>query len=417
MYSQRIVSRNVDKIADSLGIKLIHYDNQNVDEMTQHLVKLVKTYNKEGVPNEWVRQPTAQEWAYITNERLLCKFDFRYWSSRYAYIQIVPPDGGQVRVDRLGNWGFMRSQEALLKRVADDEEAMYDAYDRGESIFGLLYFVHKARQTGFTAVARMMEKQRTCFWPDTRALAASSNDDMVHELYQRDKVMYDNLPWFLKPKIQYDTKDAELAFEGISTSTLYHQGNQKGGMGTGRTISVAHLTECALWDENTAGHYSNTGRILTDLFPAIPKTLNTLYIMESTALGIGGFWYDQVELIRAGKSRFKLFFCPWYAADEKYTQTPPFDWEPSEFVLTVAQTVAQTSEEYLGYKMELTREQMCWYDSVMDEHTNRLFTFFSNYPTTIEESFQNSGDCAFSYELLAELNKGIGKLTGAYDIT
>lgn len=385
--------------------------------MTAHLMSLVKTYDKNGAPAEWVREPSKQEWDYINNERIMCKYDFRYFANRYAKIQIVRPDGSPVGVDRLGKHGFMRTQEALLARIQSEEERMYDAFDHGESVLGLLFFVHKARQTGFTALIRIMEKQRTFFWPDTMALAASENLEMVQELYRRDKVLYSNMPWFIRPSIRYDTKDEQLEFAEINTVTLYHQGNQHGGMGTGKTISVAHLTECALWDRSAASHYVNTRKILDDLYPAIPRSLNTLYVMESTALGIGGFWYDQVELIRNGKSRFKLFFCPWYAADMKYAETPPTGWYPGDYVQHVADVVRDTSFEYLGYTMELTRQQMYWYERTMDEHEGRLFTFFSNYPTTIEESFQNSGDCAFSYELLAELQKGIGPLHGAYDLT
>jgi hypothetical protein len=387
-----------------------------VDDMTNHLVGLAKTYDKTGKVVEWVREPTKQEWDYITNERLIAKYDFRYFANRYCKIRIVRTDGSPVAVDRMGKYGFMRTQEALLARLAKDEEVMYEAYYKGESITGLLYFVHKARQTGFTALVRMMDKQRTFYWPDTMALAASENLEMVQELYRRDKILWDNMPWFMRPVVKYDTKDQQLEFEGISTVTLYHQGNQKGGLGTGKTISVAHLTECALWDRSAANHYDNTRKILDDLYPAIPKSLNTLYIMESTAMGIGGFWYDQVELIRAGKNRFKLFFCPWYAADDKYAETPPSGWEPGEYVRHVRNTVEATSHEYLGYKMSLNDKQMYWYEKEMDNHEGRLFTFFSNYPTTIEESFQNSGDCAFNYELLRDLGKGIGKLYGAYDL-
>jgi len=417
MYSPVVVEENLWEVQRQLGLKLTRYDDSMVDEMTEHLVGLVKSYDKNNKPIEWVRQPTKNEWEYINNERILCKYDFRYFANRYARIQIVRPDGSPVTVDRLGKYGFMRTQEALLKRIEADEEAQYAAFRRKESVSGLLFFVHKARQTGFTALLRMMEKQRTFFWPDTIALAASENLEMVQELYRRDKVLYQNTPWFIRPTIRYDTKDKQLEFEDVNAATLYHQGNELGGMGTGKTISVAHLTECALWDRSAANHYDNTRKILDDLYPAIPKSLNTLYVMESTAMGIGGFWYDQVELIRAGKSRFKLFFCPWYAADIKYAETPPVDWQPDEYVQHVAEVVRETSAEYLGYTMELTRNQMYWYEREMDNHEGRLFTFFSNYPTTIEESFQNSGDCAFSYELLAELQKGIGPLHGAFDIT
>lgn len=417
MYGERVVERNLARLYDTTGIQVTRYDDGMVDDMTAHLKSLVKSYDKDGSPAEFVRQPTKQEWAYINNERILSKYDCRYFANRYASIQIVKSDGSPVAVDRLGKYGFMRTQEALLSRIAQDEEAMYDAFFRGDSVQGLMYFIHKARQTGFTAISRIMEKQRTFFWPDTQSLAASENEEMVQELYRRDKVLWTNMPWFIRPRIKYDAKDKQLEFAGINTATLYHQGNQHGGMGTGKTISVAHLTEVALWDRSAANHYDNTKKILEDLYPAIPKSLNTLYIMESTALGIGGFWYDQVEQIRAGKSRFKLFFCPWYAADAKYTETPPIDWNPDDYTRHVADVVEETSHEYLGYKMTLTRNQMYWYEKEMENHTGRLFTFFSNYPTTIEESFQNSGQCAFDYELLAELHKGIGALHGAYDIT
>lgn len=416
MYNQKVVEQNLERVQDALDIRLTRYDDGTVDDMTQHLVKLVKSYDKFGAVAEWIREPTKQEWDYVTNERLICKYDFRYFANRYCNIRIVSNDGSDVKVDRLGKYGFMRTQEALLRRIEDDEAAMYDAYYKNQSILGLLYFVHKARQTGFTALVRMMSAQRTFFWPDTMALAASENLEMVQELYRRDKVLFDNMPWFMRPVIRYDTKDQQLEYEGINSVTLYHQGNQKGGLGTGKTISVAHLTECALWDRSAANHYDNTKKILEDLYPAIPKALNTLYIMESTAMGIGGFWHDQVELIRAGSSRFKLFFCPWYAADEKYAETPPPGWTPSDYVLSVAQMARETSKEYLGYRVELTPEQMCWYDKTMEEHTGRLFTFFSNYPTTIEESFQNSGQCAFSVEILRDLRKGLGPLHGSYDL-
>ena len=416
MYHPKIVARNLDQIQDTLGIRLTRYDESVVDEMTEHLVKLVKTYDKNGSPKEWVREPTQEEWAYINNERIMCKYDWRYFANRYCKIRIVRSDGSPVAVDRLGKYGLMRTQEVLMARIEKDELAMYDQYDRGQSVLGLLYFIHKSRQTGFTALIRMLEKQRVFFWPDTMALAASENLEMVQELYRRDKVLYDNMPWFVRPVIRYDTKDEQLEFDGINTVTLYHQGNQKGGLGTGKTISVAHLTECALWDRSAANHYDNTRKILDDLYPAIPRSLNTLYAMESTALGIGGFWYDQVELIRSGSSRFKLCFIPWYAADTKYAETAPVGYEPNDFVKHVAETVEATSHEYIGYKMRLTKEQMYWYEQTMSEHSGRLFTFFSNYPTTIEESFQNSGDCAFSYELLAELHKGVGPLHGAYDM-
>ena len=207
----------------------------------QHLQGLVKTWTKEGQPIEWVRQPTKQEWEFINNERLLCRYDFEYWARRYAYIELAAIEGSpQTSVGRIGIMGFMRPQEVFLEKLAQTEEEMYEKISRGQMVDGLRYFINKGRQLHFTAISRLLSNHRTTLWPDTTAIAASVNEDMVGELYRRDKVLYDHLPWFLKPIIEFDVKNQNLSYSPLGSGTLYHQANQHGGMGMGRMIPVAH---------------------------------------------------------------------------------------------------------------------------------------------------------------------------------
>lgn len=415
MYSDKIVERNVAKIYDTLGISLVRYGDGNVDEMTAHLSGLVKEYDKFGVPTEWTRQPTKQEWAYINNERLFSKIDFKYFANRYAYLQIAAIEGVEPRVDRLGTVGFMRPQEVCLDKLARSEERMMDAHSRGQMVNGLRYFINKARQLHFTAISRMLSNHRTLFWPDTLAIGASVNEDMVQELYDRDKLMYSYLPWFLRPQIKFDVKNQQLSFAPLNSGTLYHQANQHGGMGMGRMIQVAHMTECAFWDDMvSAGTLME--KLDFHLFPAIPQSPTTLYILESTSNGLGGWWYDQIKQITDGKSLFELFFCPWYAADRKNRMYPPAEWVPSDFVAKMAETAERTSHAYIGIDVKLDREQLYWYEMTMAQHQGRLGVFLSNYPTTLEEAFQNFQKSAFSIETLSKLRKGVGNLWGTFDV-
>lgn len=400
-----------------MGIKLQRYDDTNLDDITDHLKRLVKSFDKEGRPNEWIRQPTQQELDYINNERIVCKYDPKYFFRRYAYLELAPIEGKPSSgVGRLGTVGLMRPQEVLMDKLAHSEEEMYEQAALGHLVDGLRYFINKGRQLHFTAICRLLSNHRVLFWPDTLALAASVNEDMTGELYRRDKVLFDNLPWFLKPQVEYDTKNAQFSFSPLGSQTLYHQANQHGGMGMGRMVPVAHMTEVAFWDEQVG-----PGTLLTKLDyhlrAAIPQSINTLYLLESTSNGLGGWWYDQIELIRNKKSAFKLFFCPWYAADRKYRRYPPDGWEPDDYTKSVAERAERTSPEYFnGKTIRLDREQLYWYETELQSMSGRLAVFFSNFPTDLEEAFQMFEGAAFSPELLMELRKGLGRLYGPYDL-
>lgn len=417
MYSERIVERNVANVYDSLGVELKRYDDTYVVEMANHLQELVKSYDKDGNVAEMHRPLRDEEKAYITNERLLCKFDFRYFALRYAVIELAAIEGKPATgVGRIGELGFMRPQEVLLSKLASSEERMYAAVDRGEVVDGLRFFINKGRQLHFTAVCRILSSHRTFFWPDTLAIAASVNEDMVGELYRRDKVIFDNLPWFLRPRVEFDVKNQNFSFKPLGSSTLYHQANQHGGMGMGRMVPVAHMTEVAFWDD-MVGDGTTSAKLDFHLRSAVPQAINTLYLMESTSNGMGGWWYDQVKLILDKKSTFELFFCPWYAADKKYRRTPPEGWEPSDDTKAMLAKAKRTSPAYFnGQTIEIDKYQAYWYETEKIAMERRLAIFLSNHPTDHIEAFQNFGNAAFGPELIDELKRGTGMLYGGYDI-
>lgn len=345
---------------------------------------------------------TQEERLFIRNERVLSALDFRYWS-HYATIQ---QDGGGIcNFDR--PW---ESTEILLCFIAKVEEEMHDYIERGEmtprmipnqpkpAVPGILIAINKARQLAATTLGRLITMHRITLQPQRRSLAASVDEDKIQEMYDRDKLIYDNLPFFIKPELLYDEKRAHIHLNGLNSRVLYQVGSQKSGVGTGRQIDIHHLTELSTW--------TNPESLEVDFFPTIPRSITTFGLEESTPYGRGNWWHEWTEKVRRGYSeRWRYIFIPWYAEPSKYRAQPPVDWKPSEVALLHAQKVYDTSPEFVGHHVMLPRENLYWWETTRDEYQrgDKLNFFLTSYAATPEESFQHAGVSAFPADFLETL--------------
>jgi hypothetical protein len=382
MFSAKTVERDTRRLHDSIGLTLTRYDISTVNNRVEDLNKLV---NDDG---SFKRTFTPDERAFIRNEQSLCAIDFRYWLERYAHLLL----------DQGGLGAFSdpwESQLILLRLIAALEDEMVDAASRGEPVDGILIFLHKARQLGATALARAICVHAMLSKKHTRVMAASVDDDKVLELYDRDKLILDNLPFYLRPSVGFDEKAQHIFLDRLGSRVIYQLGTQKSGLGQGRQFDVSHLTECASWPY--------PGIIEHDWMPTIPQSLRAFALLESTAQGRGNWWHMQIKKLEQHRlRRWHLVFIPWYAEERKYRATPPVDWKPSEEAMAHAQRVYETSARYVGRQVMLSREKLYWWQSTRDDYytSNNLSVFYTNYCATIEESFQHREKGLFSYECL-----------------
>jgi len=382
MYSTRLIERSQSKVEAATKLTLRRYDIPEVMQRKADLQRLVKE------DGQLARDLNAEERAFIRNEQLLSMIDFRYWLTRYAHLLV---DQGGLETFS-SPW---ESQEILLRFIARLEDEMVDMASRGESVDGILIFLHKARQLGATALGRAISVHAMTAREHTRAMAASIDDDKVLELYDRDKLIIDNLPFYLRPSIGFDEKAQHIFFDKLGSRVIYQLGTQKSGLGQGRQFDVTHLTECASWPY--------PGIIEHDWMPTIPQSLRAFALLESTAQGRGNWWHQQIKKLSDHRlRRWHLVFIPWYAELKKYRATPPTDWKPSDEAMLHAQRVHETSRKYVGRDVMLTKEQLYWWQSTRDEYylSNNLAVFYTNYCATIEESFQFRVKSAFGFETL-----------------
>ena len=385
MYHPRVIERNIERYEQLKQTKLRRYTVAESKEVTEFLT--AKLDNDGRAKKPW----KAYETDFMRNEVALSTLDFRYWAERYATI---PRDG--VEGGGTGTIRFWDSQEIALRLIEKIQADQLDAADRGEPVDGVLIAFHKARQLGATELSRLLTMHRMTLYRDHRCMAASIDEDKIQELYDRDKLIFDNLPFFLRPGVGFDVKAEHLYFDKLNSRILYQQSRQQSGVGQGRQFELAHLTECSSWENASI-------MIEMQFFPTLPQSPHTLAILESTANGRGNWWHEFTERVRLKKAiQWHYLFIPWYAESKKYRRKPPENWEPSELSMLHAQKVFETSPEFVGKQVLLSKEQLYWYETTRSQYAEAgtLNIFLTNWCATPEESFQHSNVSAFPPEFL-----------------
>ena len=99
----------------------------------------------------------------------------------------------------------------------------------------------------------------------------------------------------------------ELIFSKLDSGYKVGTAGNK-SVGRGTTIQYFHGSEVAYWP-NASEHAKG-------ILQAVPDEQETEIILESTANGVGNYFYQQWRQAEAGMSPFQAIFVPWYWQDE-----------------------------------------------------------------------------------------------------
>jgi len=399
MYSSTISARKIEHIESSKGIKFHRYTPTQSLDLAAYISERHAQGQVLDSNNNYIRKADAE---FVWNERYLCQLDFRYFT-RYCQIIRDGSVGGGI-----GSLDLWESQEILLNLLARTEESNVETHERycfkdvaSCLCDGICIVDNKGgRQLGHTAVSRALTWHRVMLYPHTRAAAVSVDDDKLHKMVEADELIYNNLPFFLKPEIVYREKEQHFNFN-IGSSLIYQTSEQKSGsgatvgIGTGGQFDISHLTEVS--------SYRYAHMLELDFFPTLPRNPYTLCIMETTPLGRGNWWHEFSEKVRNHKiPRWRYLYIPFYAEPKKYRAHAPENWQPDETTKVMASNVYETSEEFTGKKVTLSREQMYWWEQQYRGalEGGRLNLFLSNYSITPQQSFQHTTVSAVSVDVL-----------------
>ena len=260
-----------------------------------------------------------------------------------------------------------------FQRILDDSVSPSD----------LWHLILKPRQVGISTYEdlRLLEKCLTVH--GTRAAIISHEIDATTRLLRKVHLALADL---VQRKVKINGKVVktkysskyEISFPDMN-SWLYIGTAGKRAFSRGDSLTDVHASEIAFW--------ANAGALMTGLVGALVSTAEVW--IESTANGMGGYFYDMVKKCEGGDGPAKLHFFPWQNFPE-YSQTPPGD------------VVWSASEIDLARRFKLTPGQLWWRRCKMAKYET-ADEFYQEFPMTIDEAFIVSGSCFFEKESLREM--------------
>lgn len=384
MYSEKRVQEAQAALERKLGFSLVRNSFSVCEEMSY---RLRTAYDEAGTQ---IRQLSAEEEEFVSNEILLSKIDYRYWVERYCSISSAS--------GRLEPMKLLPSQVKLLKKIGELEEASYPL-----PVGKVAVIVPKARRVGATAFGQSALAHGYLLRPQCFALTASDIPENTLKLYQIQLRIYDNLPVWMKPVLDGKVKADHLHIPSLDSDLTFGTGNQKNPMGQGIRLDFIHATETSTWEPGTVSMLDD------DVLPAFlsSQVRTSLTMIESTGKGGEGNWfYEQCQQAKDRKGYFRVIFLSWY--DRPDLHTMPSDG--IEIPLVVQQLGDRISREH---GVQVTKDQLAWY-AITKEHfesKGKLDDFLSEYPTTLDECFRHGLKSVFPYELREELRNGAKNAT------
>lgn len=339
--------------------------------------------------------------------KLRAKHDFCFCA--YAYYQIKNKEGGKNI-----HFKVTYPQRYLLGVL----EAMRLA---GEPIRIILL---KARQWGGSTLVQLYIAWIQLFWKEGWYSVIVAQDASTS---RKIKAMYSKMLEVLPPWLIGCPDDAELAFTPYEGSQLdsiitYGKGTNittardtvitigtynNPTSGRGGDMSCVHYSEVGLWEDTD-------GKTPEDIIRSISSSLLlapfTIEVIESTANGMGNFYYRAYQAAKKGESNRKAVFVPWYYI-ERYTK--PVD-NPEVFAQWLIENKDNPnppegcldSGQYYWHLWEIgaTFEAINWYINKRKDYMEHG-DMAAEFPSDDIEAFKHSGNMVFNVSHVDRLAK------------
>ncbi len=231
--------------------------------------------------------------------------------------------------------------------------------------------VLKARQQGVSTYVQARHYWRVAFGKGLQAFILAHETGASEALFAITRRMHALSPEPMRPRIGRDNP-RELSFPGVGGG---HGAGTAGADAVGRskTIQLLHGSEAAFW-KNAAEHFAG-------VVQAVPDLEGTEIIIESTANGPGGEFFERWRRAEAGIGDYLAFFAPWFWTAEYRRPVPP-GFAPD----------AEEAEHAALHGLDMA--QIAWRRAKMAELKDPML-FMQEYPATAAEAFQASGHDGF----------------------
>ncbi len=263
----------------------------------------------------------------------------------------------------------------------------------------------KCRQWGGSTFVESWFYHKISYRKGKRAVIMTEADLSRDNLFNMVKTFHENAPKQVKPQTRASNEKALIfdtpkgsPVQGLRSRYDVKTCESKGGLGI--TTHYIHLSEYAFFKDNALNTVAGLLESVPSEYPAI---LGTQIIMESTANGVGGIFYNtwkDSEKQEAEKKDpdYLRIFIPWFYHSKYSTSLTPA--QRQEIKDTIDDDEIWLLKQELPSGALVSYEQLAWRRwkiSTMSApmgYTKEEF-FRQWYPATSEEAFIYSGKTVF----------------------
>jgi len=235
--------------------------------------------------SDYVKRP-GQEYNYTVEEArelLKCSEDFYYF---LKYVHIIHPDDGRIPFEpyqyQLDIFDLILNNRFLVAMVS--------------------------RQSGKSTLVAVYLVWYSIFNKDKNVGVVSNKEESAIDIVDRCKLIYEELPEFLKPGItEYNKKT--IVFE--NGTTIKGAATSKNSF-RGRTMNIIFADELAFVEPAwlaDAFWMSN--------YPTISKSRESKFIIVSTPNGLGNLFHSIFTKAEKGINAFKFYKADWRCVPER----------------------------------------------------------------------------------------------------
>jgi len=243
----------------------------------------------------------------------------------------------------------------------------------------------KARQIGFSTETEAEIFHRTSTQFNRKAMIIAHIREASDNLFKIFKTFYNELPSQLQPQLN-KSNEKKLEFGKLNSEIKIATAESREKLGRSDTIQDLHASEVAFWSDADAG--------MLALLQVVPERTNTLVVAESTANGIGGWFYDTYIAAKNNENDWTPLFFPWFENDEYRKEFENVE-ERENFI-----DLMNDYEKNLITHFKLELEQVNWYRyTLRNKVKNDKDKMFQEYPTTEREAFLATGRPVFDVDI------------------
>lgn len=328
---------------------------------------------------------TADELAYVDKELEHCITDRRYYLENY---HIIRDEHGRLQT---------------LYPFWDHQEIIYEVLDREWRENGTAkLIILKPRQSGGTTWSSGIVFHETIFVPQAYTLAMAQDERVSGEIFQRLMDAYNTLPWWMRPEFASKITGTHVIFQradekrlrtdpGLGSTLIVSNAQKSTGVAIGRTIRCMHGSEVSRWPDAQAW--------TADIKPSM-NARDMVAILESTAYGRNGLFFNMWRSAESGKSAWTPIFIPVYKVRKYFL---PLKKDEKMALTSDERALRLNVHERENYTIPLGFFK--WRRNEIRETINATGsdeTHYESYPVTSGEAFISSGLCAFPKKCLAE---------------